>query len=270
MRRAAVVGWVALALLFSLSFAFGRLWPEVTARACPFGADALRPDHTVCELAFGGLWVSLAMGVAAAALATALGLAVAVAARWTGGALDRAAMRFAEAFFSLPDVLVLMVLQFAAQTAGDLNPALKVSPPLLMVLSLAAVGWAAPARMVRSRLTTLEAPDYVAAARALGAGRAQVLRAHVWPFLRSYLLALFLARVPAAILAESTVSFLGIGRLEPMSLGRYLGVSSSALLYEGGGRIVLPAWGLLVAVVLAANLAGRSLGGAAPGRSPSS
>jgi peptide/nickel transport system permease protein len=118
--------------------------------------------------------------------------------------------------------------------------------------------------MIRNRLVTLEAPDYVAAARALGAGRAQVMRAHVWPFLRGYLLALFLARVPAAILAESTVSFLGIGRLEPMSLGRYLGASSSALLYEGGARIVLPAWALLVSVVLAANLAARSAPASGP------
>jgi ABC-type dipeptide/oligopeptide/nickel transport system permease subunit len=257
-RRSSIAGWVSLLLLFALSFALGRIWPEVPARVCPFGADALRPDRTVCELAFGGLWISLATGLAAAALAVALGLWVAVAARLAGGAVDRGAMRFAEAFFSLPDVLVLMVLQFAAQTAGDLRPELKVSPALLMVLSLAVVGWAAPARMIRNRLATLEAPDYVAAARALGAGRAQVLRVHVWPFLRSYLLALFLARVPAAILAESTVSFLGIGRLEPMSLGRYLGASSSALLYEGGGRIALPAWGLLVAVVMAANLAARS------------
>ncbi|HVE84942.1 MAG TPA: ABC transporter permease, partial [Myxococcales bacterium] len=109
MRRASIIGWAALVLLFGLSFAFGRLWPEVPARACPFGADALRPDRTVCELAFGGLWVSLATGVAAGALATALGLAVAVAARLLGGLLDRGAMRFAEAFFSLPDVLVLMV-----------------------------------------------------------------------------------------------------------------------------------------------------------------
>jgi peptide/nickel transport system permease protein len=262
--RASVAGWVALLALFGLSFAFGQIWPEVPARACPFGADALRPDHTVCELAFGGLWVSLATGLFAAGLATALGLAVAVAARSAGGAVDRGAMRFAEAFFSLPDVLVLMVLQFAAQTAGDLRPELKLNPAVLMVLSLALVGWAAPARMIRNRLVTLEAPDYVAAARALGAGRAQVMRAHVWPFLRGYLLALFLARVPAAILAESTVSFLGIGRLEPMSLGRYLGASSSALLYEGGARIVLPAWALLVSVVLAANLAARSAPASGP------
>lgn len=259
MRRASLAGWAALLSLFALSFAFGRLWPEVTARACPFGADALRPDRTVCELAFGGLWVSLATGLFAAALATALGLAVALAARFSGGAADRAAMRFSEAFFSLPDVLVLMVLQLAAQTAGDLRPELRLSPPVLMVVSLALVGWAAPARMIRNRLVTLEAPEYVAAARALGARQAQVMRAHVWPFLRGYLLALFLARVPAAILAESTVSFLGIGRLEPMSLGRYLGASSSALVYQGGGRIVLPAWALLIAVVLAANLAARSV-----------
>lgn len=258
MRRSAIAGWAVLLGLFALSFALGRLWPEVPARVCPFGRDAVRPDRTVCELAFGGLWVSLAAGLAAAALATALGLWVAVAARAAGGVLDRGAMRFAEAFFSLPDVLVLMVLQFAAQTAGDLRPELKLPPPVLMVLSLALVGWAAPARMLRSRLATLEAPEYVAAARALGAGRIQVMRAHVWPFLRGYLLALFLARVPAAILAESTVSFFGIGRMEPMSLGRYLGTSYSALVYQGGGRVVLPAWALLVVVVLAANLAARS------------
>jgi len=263
MSRSAIAGWAALLALFALSFALGRLWPELPARACPFGHDALRPDRTVCELAFGGLWVSLATGLLAAALATALGLLVAVAARRAGGAADRGAMRAAEAVFSLPDVLLLMVLQLAAQAAFDLRPELKLSPFSLMVLSLAAIGWAAPARMIRSRLSTLEAPEYIAAARALGAGPVHLMRAHVWPFLRGYLLALFLARVPAAILAESTVSFLGIGPPGPMSLGRYLGASSSALAYEGGGRIVLPAWALLVGVVLAANLAARPAGGQA-------
>ena len=96
MRRASIAGWAALLLLFGLSYAFGQIWPEVPARACPFGADALRPDRTVCELAFGGLWVSLATALFAAALATALGLAVAVAARSAGGVVDRGAMRFAD------------------------------------------------------------------------------------------------------------------------------------------------------------------------------
>lgn len=256
MRRAGA--WALLLGLFGASLAFSQLWPDVPRRYCPFGADALRPDRTVCELAFGGLWVSLGVGLLAAALATALGLWVALVARLVGGALDRLSMRLSEAFFSLPDVLVLMVIQLAGQTVGDLRPGLKLHPAALMVVSLGLVGWAAPARMLRNRLATLEAAEYVAAARALGATGPQLFRAHLWPFLRGFLLALFLARVPAAILAESTVSFFGIARMEPMSLGRYLGTSYSALIYEGGARVVLPAWGLLVAIVLGANLAART------------
>jgi ABC-type dipeptide/oligopeptide/nickel transport system permease subunit len=257
-RASAVAGWALLLGLFGASLALSQLWPEVPRRYCPFGADALRPDRTVCELAFGGLWVSLGVGLLAAALATGLGLGVALGSRLLGGALDRLAMRLSEAFFSLPDVLVLMVIQLAGQTVGDLRPGLKLHPAALMVVSLALVGWAAPARMLRSRLTSLEATEYVAAARALGATAPQVFRSHVWPFLGGYLLTLFLSRVPAAILAESTVSFFGIARMEPMSLGRYLGTSYSALVYEGGARVVLPAWALLVAIVLAANLAARA------------
>jgi peptide/nickel transport system permease protein len=208
-------------------------------------------------LAIGGLWVSLSIGIAAAAIATLLGLAIALAARAARGIAEEAALRLADAFFALPDVLVLMVLQFAAQMLGDVDPALKVSPIPLIIFSLAAVGWSGPARMIRNRLSTLEALDFIAASKALGASRPQLLRWHLWPALRSYLLAIFVSRIPAAILAESTVSFLGIAKVEPMSLGRYLGTSYASLLYPAGIRIVLPAWLLLVLVVLAASLASR-------------
>ncbi|HME90796.1 MAG TPA: ABC transporter permease subunit, partial [Myxococcaceae bacterium] len=164
-------------------------------------------------------------------------------------------MRLADAFFSLPDVLVLMVVQFAGQTLGDLDPRFRVSPPLLMVLSLAIVGWSGPARMLRNRLETLEQQDFVRAAKALGSARWHLIRRHLWPNLREYTAAIFLSRVPAAVLAESTVSFFGIARMEPMSLGRYLGTSYSSLLYPSGARIVLPAWAMLVLIVLAASLA---------------
>jgi peptide/nickel transport system permease protein len=86
-----------------------------------------------------------------------------------------------------------------------------------------------------------------------------VLRVHLWPALRPFVLAVFLSRLPAAILAESTVSFFGIARMEPMSLGRYLGTSYAALIYEGGSRVVIPAWLLLVLLVLGASLASQVL-----------
>lgn len=225
---------------------------------CPLGHDVLRPDQTVCDLAFGGLWVSLSLGLVAGALSTALGLLLAVLARWAGGTIDGWSMRLADAFFSLPDVLVLMLVQFVGQTLGDLEPRFRVAPPLLMVLSLAIVGWSGPARMLRNRLETLEQQDFVRAAQALGAGRLHLIRRHLWPGLRGYAMAILLSRLPAAVLAESTVSFFGIARMEPMSLGRYLGTSYSSLLYPSGARIVLPAWGMLVLIVLAAALAAPS------------
>jgi peptide/nickel transport system permease protein len=250
-------GIAIVASLWLLSFGGSALWPDALHRHCPLGADVLRPDRTVCELAFGGLWISLSIGLAAGALATAFGLAIAVAARSLGGWIDAALMRFADALFALPDVLVLMVLQFAAQTLGDLNPGLRINPVLLMVISLALIAWASPARLFRNRLATLGRQDFVVAAKALGSGPGHLFIAHFWPTLRAYGWAIFLARVPAAILAESTVSFLGIGRVEPMSLGRYLGTSYGSLIYRSGFRVVLPAWGLLVLIVLGASLASR-------------
>lgn len=252
------LGPAVLVLLFGTSVWLGALAPQVAAAHCPLGRDLVHPDRTVCELAFGGLWVSLGMGALAAAIATALGVGVAVVARSAGGAVERLTLGATDAFFSLPDVLILMVLQFAGQSWADLHPGAHLGSVPLMVASLALVGWAAPARMVRDRLATLEQQDFVAAARALGGGRVHILRRHLARFLPDYVLALFLARLPAAILAESTVSFFGIARVEPMSLGRYLGTSYANLLYPSGTRVVLPAWGLLVLVVLASAWTARA------------
>lgn len=264
MRRSVFVGLALLGALWLASFLGGRVFSDALATSCPFGRDVVRPDESVCNLAFGGLWVSLTVGLCAALLASAIGLVVALIARLAGGLVERWVMRVSDSFFSLPDVLILMVLQASAQTLGDLNPAFKIDPAALMVFSLALIGWAAPARMIRDRLHSLEQQEFVAAARALGGSRPHLLKAHLWPSLKPFLLGIFLARIPSAILAESTVSFFGIARMEPMSVGRYLGTSYSALVYEGGTRVVAPAWALLILVVLAASVAARGL--SAPAR----
>ncbi|NVJ25599.1 ABC transporter permease subunit [Myxococcus sp. AM011] len=252
-------GLLLLVGLGVLSLVAGRLFPEVLASTCPLGEDPMRPDRTVCELAFGGLWVSLAVGLCAGGLSTLIGLIVAAVARLVGGAWEQALLRGVDAVFALPDVLVVMVLQLAGQSLADAGHSGGLGPFGLMVASLALVGWAGPARMFRNRLATLEGQEFVAAARALGGGGVHVLRVHLWPALRPFALAVFLSRLPTAILTESTVSFFGIARMEPMSLGRYLGTSYAALIYEGGARVVLPAWALLVLLVLGASLASQAL-----------
>jgi ABC-type dipeptide/oligopeptide/nickel transport system permease subunit len=253
---------LGLGLLLALglgSLVAAELAPGLLAAHCPLGQDLVRPDRSVCELAFGGLWVSLAVGLCAGALSTALGLLVAALARSAGVLLERWVLRLVDAFFALPDVLVVMVLQLAGQSLADAYPRATPGPFGLMVASLALIGWAGPARMFRNRLATLEGQEFIAASRALGASRAHLLRVHLWPALRPFALAVFLSRLPAAILAESTVSFLGVAQMEPMSLGRYLGTSYAALMYEGGARVVLPAWALLVLLVLGASLASQGL-----------
>lgn len=263
MSRVPPRAWVGLVLLVGLGLASwlaGRMFPEALSHTCPLGMDPSHPDRSVCELAFGGLWVSLVVGLTAGAASTAVGLGVAMGARAAGGWLEHQILRGVDAFFALPDVLVVMVLQLAGQSLLDAGQAGGLGPFGLMVMSLALVGWAGPARMFRNRLATLEAQEFVAASRALGAGRGHLLRVHLWPALRPFVLAVFLSRLPTAILTESTISFFGIARMEPMSLGRYLGTSYAALIYEGGARVVLPAWILLVLVVLGASLASQGLG----------
>ncbi len=90
----------------------------------------------MCELAFGGLWISLAIGLAAGALSTGLGLLVAALARLAGGTLECWVMRLADAFFALPDVRVLMVLQLAGQSPLNAGSGAGLGLFGLMVVSL--------------------------------------------------------------------------------------------------------------------------------------
>jgi ABC-type dipeptide/oligopeptide/nickel transport system permease subunit len=127
-----------------------------------------------------------------------------------------------------------------------------------MVASLTAVAWAAPTRMIRDRLRTLEGQEFVAAAEALGETRWQILRRELLPFARPYVLAIFLLRVPATILSESTVSFLGFG-LPPdkPSLGSFIGNNYMQIVEDAG--VVAPAWILLVLIVVAFQWTGQAL-----------
>src|SRR5260370_22818219 len=148
-RQSLLSGAGLLLLLWGSSFALSVLWAAGVVEHCRLGKDVLRPDRSVCELAFGGAWISLSIGLLAGAAASLVGLLVASLARGLGRWIDAALMRSADALFALPDVLALMVLQFAAQTAADLHPRPRLRPVPLMVAPLAMVGWSAPARRFR-------------------------------------------------------------------------------------------------------------------------
>jgi ABC-type dipeptide/oligopeptide/nickel transport system permease subunit len=249
-------GRVALVVLAAVSLGYPLL--ASFAPECVFGPDVEFPAQSVCSRTVGGLWRSIGVGLIAGGFSAVIALSLALAARRFGDVADALVTKSADFFFSLPDVLVLIAISFGVTLFTDAH---EVRPPafLVLTLSLAAVGWAAPTRMIRNRLHSLERQDFVAAAEALGATRGRILVHHLLPFIRDYVFAVFLLRVPAAILAESTVSFLGFGMPpDRASLGTYLGQNYRKIL-QGDFQVVGPAWALLLVIVIAFQWTGQGI-----------
>lgn len=240
---------------------------------CPLGQDPSLRDLSVCALSFQSCWRSAGIGLAGGGLSVLIGLGLARLARREGGWVEQLILKLGDGFYALPNVLLVILIGFVFKRlrAGGLLPFLEHSgwlaqawPVLLLVASLVAMGWALPMRMIHNRLRSLEEEDFVQASFALGGSRAWVLRTHLLPWLRPYLWGLLLLRIPATILEESVVSFLGFG-LPPdhPSLGSYLAQNSRYFVEHGPGSawLPVPAWALLLLLVLGFQLAGSALAG---------
>lgn len=158
-----------------------------------------------------GAQISLLAGLLGAALTLSLGLAIGAAAGFFGNWKDDLLMRFAELFLALPWLYLLFALRAFLP--------LTVSPAeafFLVILVIAAVGWARPARMVRGIVLSAKERDFVRAARGFGASDFYLLRRHILPQTSSVLLTQAAVLVPQFVLAEVTLSFLGLGVPEPI------------------------------------------------------
>jgi peptide/nickel transport system permease protein len=213
----------------------------------PLGADRLGRDQW--SRLVHGARLSLAVAAAAVGGALLLGLVIGLTAGMAGGAVDSALMRLAEL------VLVLPVLYVVLASRAVLPLVLEPMTLFLLVTSaLAALGWPAIARGVRAIVVTESTREYVAAARAAGAGPVRLARTHLLPATLSFLRAQTLLLVPAAILAETTLSFVGLG-FEPdrPSWGTLLQEASDVRLIADAPWL-LSAAGAIVVVVLGINL----------------
>lgn len=256
--RASLVGLLGLAVLLGGSYALDAAGTFARPERCPLPFD-VEYDATSCSLLVQGLRVSLLLGLGAAVAGTALGLGLALLARWLRGPLEGALVRGIDAFFALPDVLVLLFFQYVLDAVGRNSAWYRAHPLALTTGALALVSWSGAARVLRDRLLTLEQREYVLAAQALGASRWHLLRRHLWPALSDTVLVLLLNRLPAAVLTESTASYIGIGNPGLHSLGRYLARVTREMQFVSPAGLVLPAWGALVLLVLFTMLAARGL-----------
>ena len=237
-NRAAVAGMVVLGLLV-LAAALGPyvapysydeinktdVWLQPLTNGHLIGTDSLGRDLLARLLM--GLRVSLAIGLVATFVSLVIGVAWGAVAGFVGGRLDEVMMRFVDVLYSLPFIFFVILLMV---TFG--------SNIILIFVAIGAVEWLTMSRIVRGQTLTLKNKEFVEAARAAGLSQRGIIVRHIVPNLLGPVVVYVTLTIPAVILAESFLSFLGLGVQPPMA-------SLGTLIANGAQDMELAPWLLI-------------------------
>jgi peptide/nickel transport system permease protein len=179
------------------------------SRAHPLGTDDLGQD-LLARMLYGGR-ISLAVGITAMLIALTIGVSVGAAAGHYGGVMDHALMRITDLFISLPQLplLLLIVYLFRESLKKILGPEAGIF--ILIVAIIAGLRWMPVARLVRAQFLSLREKEFVEAARGLGAPPLRQVVRHILPNALGPVIVAGTIDVAAAIIIESSLSFLGLG-----------------------------------------------------------
>jgi peptide/nickel transport system permease protein len=220
-HRLAVVSTVLLAILIVAVIAGPFVWRvsindiDFTARlegpslSHPFGTDDLGQD-LLARMIYGGR-ISLAVGLAAMVVSVVVGTLIGALAGMSRGALGHALMWLTDLFLSLPQLplLLLLIYLFRDGLKAVFGP--EVGIFILIVVVIGGLRWMPVARLVRAQFLSLREKEFVEAARALGASPMRQIVRHILPNALGPVIIAGTIDVAAAIIAESTLSFLGLG-----------------------------------------------------------
>ena len=211
----------------------------------PFGTDAFGRD--VATRVMYGARFSLQVGVVSRFVALVIGTILGLLAGYYGGRTDRWIMRLADVTLAYPWLLLLIAVMAAVGPSK-----------LALFIAIGVVGWAGVARLVRAQVLTIREREYVLAIRSLGASNAAVIVRHVLPNVLTPVIVIFSMGLGASIMAESSLSFLGLGAQPPTA-------SWGSMISGGIDYLRVAPWlslapGIVVTVtVLGFNLLGDAL-----------
>ena len=238
-HRAAVAGMTMFVLLAIFAFIGGALWKhsyktlsfgryEAPSGSHPFGTDRLGADMVAQTIR--GLQFSLRIAIIVAVISTVIGVTLGALAGYKRGWVDAVIMRFVDLVLVIPGLVIVVVLARNSFSTVAIAGGRGGSNWLLVAVYLSLVFWLPTARIVRGMVLSLREKEFVEAAQAMGASTRRIVFRHIMPNTVDVVIVNATLAVALAVLAETAISFLGLGVKSPdTSLGLMISQNQNEL-----------------------------------------